>query len=266
MAAIQTDCVSLQAAGLVGALVGPTAASLTRPAARRAAGLLLAWDCAMRADAPAPVVFHLFYQALLARVVRPVCEARAPGLYQRYLSLLQLAVPAIDSLLLRADGAWFPHGVGETVEACLAEAWAEAERRLGTDPARWRWGALHTLTLHHGMGRGRQPLLRALVALFRLDRGPYPRPGDGMTVNLAAFPLVEPFGVVAGPSYRQIVDLGAPEESRWVLGGGVSGDPRSPHYADQIPAWLRGEYRPMRFLDAASSAKRDINETRSGAG
>jgi acyl-homoserine lactone acylase PvdQ len=69
-----------------------------------------------------------------------------------------------------------------------------------------------------------------------------------MTVNLGAFLLTSPFEIAVGPSYRQLVDLGAPEESRWIVAGGVSGDPRSRHYADQIEAWLAGETRPMRFL------------------
>jgi acyl-homoserine lactone acylase PvdQ len=68
-----------------------------------------------------------------------------------------------------------------------------------------------------------------------------------MTVNLAAVLLTQPFAVMAGPSYRQIVDLGRREESRWIVAGGASGDPRSVHYDDQLEAWLGGAYRPMRF-------------------
>ena len=69
-----------------------------------------------------------------------------------------------------------------------------------------------------------------------------------MTVNLGAFLLTAPFEIGVGPSYRQIVDLGALAESRWIIAGGVSGDFRSRHYADQIPLWLTGATRPMRFL------------------
>lgn len=69
-----------------------------------------------------------------------------------------------------------------------------------------------------------------------------------MTVNLGAFLLTSPFEIAVGPSYRQIVDLGAPEESRWIVAGGVSGDFRSRHYADQVPLWTAGATLPMRFL------------------
>lgn len=245
MARIQTDIHSLQAAGILARLVRPTAGKLCDAGAKQAASLLMQWDLRMTANDAAPAVFHLFYQQLLQRCFRPVLERHAPGLFDRYFSLLHLAVPAADTALMRDDEAWFPGGADQVIEASLAAAWQEAIDRLGEDPTKWRWGSLHTLTFYHGIGRGRSRMVRALDWLFQLNRGPYPRPGDGMTVNLGAFPLTAPFGVMAGPSYRHIVDLGDREASRWSLAGGTSGDPRSPHYADQIEPWLRGEYRPM---------------------
>jgi penicillin amidase len=253
MARIQTDVLSVQAAGILTHLVRPMAERLQDPRARQAACLLLAWDCAMLADSAPAALYHLFYQELLQACFRPVMEEQVPGLFARYFSLLHLAVPAADGALLRGDSAWFPAGLGATVERCLAAAWDRAMARLGADPTGWKWGRLHTLTLWHGMGRGRRFSSRALAWLLDLNRGPYPRPGDGMTVNLAAFPLTEPFAIGVGPSYRQIVDLGSPDKSQWIIAGGTSGDPRSPHYADQVEAWLSGTYRPMRFRSRAEA-------------
>ena len=79
-----------------------------------------------------------------------------------------------------------------------------------------------------------------------------------MTVSLGAFPLTEPFGVMVGPSYRQIVDLGDPDGSRWIIAGGVSGDPRSPHYADQLEVWRRGGYRPMQLRSLAEARRENV--------
>jgi penicillin amidase len=247
MARIQTDVLSLQAAGTLARLVRPVAQDLGDPRARQAASLLLAWDCRLTEDSAAAALYHLFYQELLQSCFRSRLERRAPGVYTGYFSLLHLAVPAADTALLAPDGTWFPEGVGAGVEKCLVEAWGQAVARLGPNPAAWQWGSLHTLTFRHSLGRSQHWAFRALVWLLQLDRGPYARPGDGMTVNLGAFPLTQPFGVVVGPSYRQIVDLGDPQNSCWIVAGGTSGDPRSPHYADQIEPWLRGEYRPMRL-------------------
>ena len=247
MAQVQADVFSVQAAGILAHLVRPVGHALEDPLARRAAALLLEWDCRMLADSAPAAFYHLFYQELLQRCFRPAMERQVPGIFARYFSTLHLAVPAADRALLTSDGKWFPRGACAMVEECLLAAWDTALNRLGPDPSVWQWGSLHTLRFSHGFGRGRQLLARALAWLLDLNRGPYARPGDGMTVNLGAFPLTAPFEVVVGPSYRQIVDLGDPEASRWSIAGGVSGDPRSPHYADQIELWLRGEYRPMRF-------------------
>jgi len=92
------------------------------------------------------------------------------------------------------------------------------------------------------------PLARALARWLRLNRGPYPHPGDGMTVNLGGYPLNAPYRPQVGPSLRLIADLKDPSASRWVIPGGSSGDPFSPHYADQLELWRRGEYLPMRVL------------------
>jgi penicillin amidase len=250
MERLQSDDLSLQAVALLDTLVRPGAEALTDPAASRAARLLLSWDGRLGEGSAAGALYHLFYQALLARCIRPPMEAAAPGLFQRYLATLHLAVPAVDRALATGDPRCFPGGVGPGVEACLAEAWGQAEMCLGPDPAGWRWGRLHTLTFRHALGRGRAPAARLIAWLLQVNRGPFPRPGDGMTVNLGAFCLSDPFAILAGPSYRQAVDLGRPEESRWALAGGASGDPGSVHYADQVAAWLAGRSRPM-LLDPA---------------
>jgi penicillin G amidase len=248
MADIQADVFSLQAAGIVANLVRPARARLVDPRARQAADLLLAWDYRMGADSSAAILYHLFYRELLQQCVRPVLDRRAPGLFARYLSTLHLAVSAVDTAFLTEDPLVFPGGAPAAVEACLTAAWESACTRLGSTPTAWRWGDLHRLTFQHMLGRGTPWVARLLAWLLHLNRGPVPRPGDGMTVNLGAFLLTAPFEIAVGPSYRQIVDLGALAESRWIIAGGVSGDFRSRHYADQVALWLAGTTLPMRFL------------------
>ncbi len=255
MGRLQSDVLSLQAVGLVSALLRPVAADLRHPAAKRAATLLLAWDGRMEMESAAAALYHLWYQALLERCIRPALDGVERGLFERYLSTLHLAVPAVDRALAHGDPHCFPQGIAPVVEACLVEAWQGAVARLGPDSSRWQWGRLHHLTLRHALGRGQEWPARLLSWLFALNRGPYPRGGDGMTVNLAAYLLTRPFAAMAGPSYRQIVDLGRPADSRWSIAGGVSGDPRSPHYDDQIGLWLAGAYRPMRFSPRPDCAR-----------
>lgn len=248
MAGIQADVCSVQAAGLVARLVRPMRERRADPRARHAADLLLAWDFRMEADSAAAALYHLFYHELLQQSVRPVLERHAPGLFARYFSTLHLAVPAVDTAFLEEDPLVFREGAPAAVESCLTAAWDAACARWGPEPSAWRWGDLHRLTFHHMLGRGTSWAARLLAWVLHVNRGPIPRPGDGMTVNLGAFLLTAPFEIAVGPSYRQIVDLGQPEESRWVLAGGVSGDFRSRHYADQVPLWTVNATLPMRFL------------------
>ena len=49
-------------------------------------------------------------------------------------------------------------------------------------------------------------------------------------------------------------DVGAWENSRWVVFHGVSGQPDSPHYTDQHAAWARCEMVPMQRDWAAIEA------------
>lgn len=94
--------------------------------------------------------------------------------------------------------------------------------------------------------------------ILPLNRGPFPHPGDGMTVNVAAYMLSSPFETVVGPAYRQIVDLGNPDASLWVVAGGSSGNPFSPHYSDQLADWRHGRYHPMMRTSAVPSSQLEL--------
>ena len=118
-------------------------------------------------------------------------------------------------------------------------------RRLRTsNESRWSWGAVRPLRLLHPLG-ARKPLDR----VFNL--GPFPWGGDANTVAQAS---VDPTDPSANPGFiqslRMVVDLGHLESSRWVLPGGQSGNPLSPHYDDQLPLWLAGEGIPIAFTEA----------------
>ena len=51
--------------------------------------------------------------------------------------------------------------------------------------------------------------------------------------------------------YRQVVDLGAPGAASFVIPGGASGDPDSPHFADQFARWAVHQRIPMGGRPAA---------------
>jgi acyl-homoserine-lactone acylase len=57
------------------------------------------------------------------------------------------------------------------------------------------------------------------------------------------------------PAMRIIVDFSLDEPMYGVNSSGQSDNPSSPHYADGITAWRRGEYLPFPFRDEAIHAR-----------
>jgi penicillin amidase len=222
---------------------------------RMAVALLRTWDGRMAVESAAASVFGLW----LAEMARRIAKAKAPASWRYALGfgfgeIVPLttfhsgsAANTVERLCAQPDG-WFDRGW----PAEAADALSSAMRRLrtdhGADPAGWGWGRLRTLTLRHPAGD------RALVAdAFNL--GPVPMPGDGTTPLQAAS---GPLGVFDNPGFvpntRAVIDLADPEAGRWVLAGGQSGNPLSPHYRDMFALWLRGQAVPIPWSEASVAA------------
>ncbi len=222
--------------------------------------LLADWDGVVSADSPAAAVFELFTADMIRRIV----EAKAPraAVWMLGAGFHELADHSILGLrrtshliaLLhdRPDG-WFDEPWDEVIAGSLTAAVARLEREHGPDPAEWGWGTVRPLTLRHPVGRVAAPL----AAIF--DRGPFPWGGDAHTIPQASPSPLDPTGdPIAIASLRMVVDVGAFEDSRWILPGGQSGNPSSPHYDDQLPLWRAAEGIPIPFSpQAVEDACRD---------
>ena len=221
--------------------------------ATRAHVLLNDWDGRVEADAPGAAVYELFH----ADMVRRIVEAKAPTAAAWMLgagfhdiadhSILGLRRTShlIDLLRERPDG-WFDESWDDVVNASLRAAVAYLESHHGPDPHGWGWGTVRPLTLRHPVGRVAAPLARVF------DRGPFPWGGDAHTIPQASPPPLHPTeDPIAIASLRMVVDVGAFENSRWVLPGGQSGNPVSPHYDDQLPLWRAADGIPIPFGDQA---------------
>jgi penicillin amidase len=102
-------------------------------------------------------------------------------------------------------------------------------------------------------------LLHPLGVQRPLDRmlnvGPVPLGGDTNTVSQAGVLPLNPLrNPAAIPNHRTVIDLGDVERSRYVLAGGQSGNPLSPHYADLFALWRRGEGVPIAWSPASVAA------------
>lgn len=127
---------------------------------------------------------------------------------------------------------------------------AELVARIGEDPAKWKWGTLHTMEFKHPFG-----YLPLLGRIFNI--GPFPSPGSAQAVNNMLYERFNNFSVIAGPSTRRLIDYADPAHSLTILPTGNSGHFLSEHYGDQGKMFVNGEYRPALYLQSEIEAARE---------
>ena len=242
--ALQTDVTSMPARRLtrllarLGECEGDTRLALSQ---------LGGWNCALKAESAAAALFEVWWM----RHLRPRLLAKLA----RDAALAKLLLPGdIDGMLdaLEKPDARFGAEPRRERDALLAdtlgEAFAECRERLGADPARWRWGALHHGFFEHGLS------ILALPAAPRMDVGPLPKGGSGSTPMHTGYRPSD-FRITHGASVRLVMDVGEWDNSVCINAPGQSGDPRSPHYGDLAPEWAKGEYVPMLYSARAHRAQ-----------
>ncbi|MBI3961503.1 MAG: penicillin acylase family protein [Deinococcus sp.] len=182
-------------------------------------------------------------------------DVLVPGAQEQVRDLLaSVDTSRLDSTALQALEllrAWDQRATADSIGTSLFQVWSSYGRglggltqtlgflrqRLGPDPATWRWDRLHAAVLPHELAR-LDPALSV---------GPLPRQGDGHTVDpgpgqadlSAPVPFRQDFGAVL----RLLAEVGG--DARAVLAVGETGDPSSPHYADQGTMWAQNQYRTL---------------------
>lgn len=242
---IQTDVRSGRAEralpGLLAALGEPN-----DPLAAAAVEALRTWDLRLTPDSAAGLIFNVFFWRWDMRVVRARFGAERAPLVDG--AGWGLAVQLLDDDPL----GWFPAGtrISEIREA-FAEALAWLRERMGDAVDGWKWGALHVLGVQHPAAR--TPLQHAL-----LDLPPRPHQGGNGTVASAFYSAYVEQGRFAtrlGANYRLVADLG-PDAATWVSAyPGQSGQPGSPHYADQVDTYLADGFVRAPFSRAEVEAE-----------
>jgi len=224
------------------------AAQSDEPAALEGLELLAGWDGVAGSGSAPASVFELFVAELassLARASAPKAWRWAVGAgFGEVIPRTGFGARTVSRLVERlGSGEHRDH-----ISAALTSAVETLRARFGAEPAAWEWGRVRPLRLLHPLGV-RAPLDR----LFNL--GPVPIGGDSNTVAQSG---VQPLDPLANPTvianHRTVIDLGDPEGSRFVIAGGQSGNPGSPHYADLFALWQRGEGVPIAWSDDAVAA------------
>src|SRR5262249_20231864 len=186
-------------------------------------------------------LYGVWLQELLDGCYRPHVAARL---------LSQVAtrggVPVMLAALEKPDAAWFGDdpraGRDRLLRATFRSAVRKGKALLPGDEREWSGGRLHPATFRHPLA----VLGPAYAAAF--DLGPVPRPGDAHTPNAGTYDAR--FAQTSGATYRHVLDLADWDRGLATSAPGQSGQPGSPHYADLLPLWQRGEYFPLAFSGA----------------
>jgi penicillin amidase len=238
---IQADVTSLAAREMMRALTQTEPAT---PVGRAALQRLRAWDGAMRADAPEPLIYQAWMRRLKHLIFDDALGPLAPDLVEPE----PLTAAMLRVLSGRAHARdWCDHapasGPHVDCPTLAAKALDQAAAELAREPRdleRLRWGRSHPAVFEH-RPLSSVPLLRRWFEQRVRDAG------DGDTINRAVLRLKgeHPFEARAAPSLRAIYDLSGASAGVWMYGPGQSGNPFSPQFGDLLEAWSKVRYRPI---------------------
>ncbi|HLW68370.1 MAG TPA: penicillin acylase family protein [Gemmataceae bacterium] len=228
--------------------------------------LLRDWDGRVSADSPAAAVFEFFVAEMLLRMTKAKApnsycwalgeKACNPGLNLFNSRRLQHLVRQLND----QPSGWFARSWIEEMADALTAAVRKLRERFGPSPGDWPWGRVRKLRL-------RNPILQDVPILkWIFNEGPIAWGGDADTIGQAAVVWLDPTAdtdCIAGT--RMVVDVGNWSASRFVLVGGQSSNPLSPHFLDMFPLWQRGDGVPIAWTEEeVRAAVREEMELRVG--
>jgi penicillin amidase len=235
------------------ALANPKPAHPFAPAQRKtlhqAADLLRTFDGRMSTNSAAPSVLAATHAVLWPMLLRSKL-ATAPAAPAKTAPSPNAAATqdintlyvwgerdyALEQILMHTPPRWLPPAYANWDDFLTSAVLnALTSDKAPADLATWRYGALHTVDIESPIF-DQSELLRDLLGR-PTGTGPQPISGDGTTVKQ--------IGRNFGPSERFTADFSNLNNSTLNLVLGQSGNPDSPYYLDQFPAWLHGTTFPL---------------------
>lgn len=242
VARIQLDVVSRQPHALAPLLFGKVEPRDARGAS--ALAMLKAWDGAMRAGSAEAAIFKRYYDEAARAILR---DELGGDLWNDYHAGGATLARAMHRFAKHGAGAWCDdvelpgeQSCGSVLGDALSRALDALEEEQGSSAPAWRWDAGNVVRFPHAP----MDSVGWLRPIFSRELH---RPGDAYTVT----PSMSVRGQMLVSSYRQIIDVGDWDNSRFVIPMGQSGHPISGHYADLLALWHEGRYVPMAFTESA---------------
>lgn len=227
--------------------------------------LLKQWDYSFDAFSQTPSIYAVFLDKFMKNTFADEMDA---ALLNEYLYVANVPYRVIEGIISDSTNLLFDKrntGRYETrdmiLRESLADALTELEMEHGKNIAKWQWGRIHRVEFKHLFSSP------GSVVNTLLNIGPYGVGGDGTTLMNGEYTFREYNGTIKamqtekyknilGPSMRFIYDFSKPDEYYFVMPGGQSGNPFSPHYKDMTTAWLKGHYYRIRTDQASITANK----------
>ncbi|MBI2256413.1 MAG: penicillin acylase family protein [Proteobacteria bacterium] len=201
---------------------------------------LIDWDGSMDRNAAAPLIATIWVDRVAKRLLADEMRGHFSDWWFWQIDRLEL---------LLADGRACDDVESPAKDSCadiLAAAFADTRRDLtaayGSDPTHWHWGDSHRAPFNHPV-YSHIPLLKDWLSADLATDGDFFSVNRGTTLpprNGVALPHIH------GPSLRFLMDFADPDGALFVLAGGQSGNPLSPHFTDGLADWRDGSYRLLK--------------------
>jgi penicillin amidase len=202
----------------------------------QSADLLRNWNGNVDADSPAPAIVDAARAELWVMLLTPKLGEAAPLYTWGEKNFAE------EQIILHAPARWLPSPnvkwddiLSAAVEKGLAATNAPQ------DLAHWTYGKTHVVDIEHPIF-SLSPLIGSVLGV-PTGTGPRPQSGDGTTVKQV--------GRAFGPSERLTVDFSNLDRTTLNLVLGQSGNPLSPWFMDQFPAWYNNTSQTLPYTPAA---------------
>jgi len=206
----------------------------------RVHGMLRQWDCDLSGRTRLGNASAAVYEAWVWHLARDTFQDElGADLFARYRAT-GLAPEVLARLAQESDNVWWDDVTTpqrETRDDILRRSYAEALQDLGRHYGDlhtiWEWDTMHAAELRHSLGDA-WPLSWSLDRTVKLG-------GDAPFDPAHPDDPLNPYASVLISSLQ----IG---EGRFALAGGQSGNPFSPHYADLLTLWARGQSVPLQDI------------------
>jgi len=209
---------------------------------RTAVDILRAWNDDARGDQAAPAIFEAWFLHLAPTIVGDELGPLTAAYETRFSSITRFLDATLDANPVWCDNVTTPvrETCDEAVTTALHAGVEELSEKMGREAARWRWDVVHEAIFPH-QGLDSVPGLRRLLSRA------VPNGGDWSTVDVGPVAPDARYEQHSVPGYREIVDLSAANDSRFIDAVGPSGHFLSKYYDAYLPDWKAVRYRKMRM-------------------